>query len=84
MTRKIGAFVLICIVFIVSLEIFLRLAGQIFFHRSPVVVEEGDENKIRILAIGESTTDQAISVFPAWPKQLEKLLASQGHAVKDL
>lgn len=42
-----------------------------------------DEKKIRILALGESTTDQRVAwKGKAWPRLLEEMLNSSGHQVK--
>lgn len=42
----------------------------------------GDADKIRILTIGESTTDDRLAKGQSWSTQLEKLLLAKGHKVR--
>lgn len=68
----------------VAIEALLRIAAPILrFDADQEVVEEG-KDKIRILALGESTTDDYWSEqeLGSWPRQLETMLNKKGYQVK--
>lgn len=67
-----------------ALEVAMRLTGWIIFLPTQDLNREANLNaKIRILAIGESTTaDHFASARPgAWPRQLQSKLQSEGYDV---
>lgn len=68
---------------VLSAELILRITGHLI-----VPLEKGygdishDSDKIRILALGESTTDERFARGKAWTNQLEKMLTDKGHEVR--
>jgi lysophospholipase L1-like esterase len=68
---------------VLSAELLLRLTGQYIL---PQETDYGDlsqdKDKIRILTLGESTTDERYAQGKAWTNQLEALLINKGHDVR--
>lgn len=67
---------------ILSAELTLRFIGTVVLSRSEVRMGPEHENQIRILALGESTTDLLPGNQYAWPELLEKKLKAQNLQVK--
>ncbi len=70
------------ILVVLTLEGVLRFTGTQLFPDVDLEMSKDDENKIRILAIGESTTDPRVVKGKAWPQQLEQSLTDEGYPVR--
>ncbi|MAZ47771.1 MAG: hypothetical protein CME65_04370 [Halobacteriovoraceae bacterium] len=82
--KKIFFSLITSIIVVALIEIILSAAVLILrIDADKEVVSEGSD-KIRILALGESTTDDywGEKDLGAWPRQLEKLLKEKGYPVK--
>lgn len=75
--------ILICS--LLGLEVILRLIGFILTQRNPQLnlLEARDQSKIKILALGESSTAE-FQVFSrgSWPRRMEEDLKARGYQVK--
>lgn len=73
----------IAFAFVLSAELILRFTGHLI-----VPSETGyddifhDDDEVRILALGESTTDERFAKKKAWTNQLEKQLQDKGYKVR--
>lgn len=82
--KKIFFSLITSIIVITLIEVILSVAVLVLrIDADTEIISEG-EGKIRILALGESTTDDywGDEDLGAWPRQLEKLLKEKGYPVK--
>lgn len=86
-TKLISKIIIPALIFFISVEFILRFTGA-YFNSERVAylkIQADDISKLRILAIGESTTDEIMannSGVRSWPKQLEELMNSSGIATR--
>src|SRR5688500_3967863 len=84
--RRFGRFLVIFILILVAAEAGMRLTGfflQLPSHQRNAIHPE-DRNKLRVLALGESTTaDYFLDESDgAWPRQLEAALNKGGYPAR--
>lgn len=73
----------VALVIIISSEFLLRVTGMILIPSEKEYQDlSGDAEKIRILVLGESTTDDRFANGHSWSSQLEKRLTNKGHKVR--
>lgn len=75
------------IVFIIFFEVLLRLSGLYFFSNQDKYnqILKDDTSKIRILTLGDSTTDESFAVESgviSWPTQLQNILNNKDQKVR--
>lgn len=73
-------------VFLVAVEVFLRISGFILADVSAKTgVHREDKNKVKILVLGESTSDEDMakeSNSKSWPRLLEEILFKRGFDIR--
>lgn len=82
--KKTAFTVLTILLIIILAELLLSIAVMVLRKDADKIVRDDDANTIRILALGESTTDDywGDNELGAWPRQLERKLKKKGFSVK--
>jgi lysophospholipase L1-like esterase len=77
-------FFLFFIIMILACELILRLIGFILIDGKFVIGETISNREIRILTLGESTTDKSYQTInlKAWPEYLEQLAIQHNYKIK--
>jgi hypothetical protein len=80
-TKKVIIFL---ISIILAIEIILTMLSQTLIYKSDLMASfERQDDALRIVTIGESTTDEnAYDPIISWPSQLESLLEKAGHNIQ--
>lgn len=62
-------------------ELTLQLVSVVFFRNPETELSADDKRNVRILAVGESTTDARVSRGRSWPEILQEKLRKRGYRV---